>query len=34
VQLLDTRLYQTTQINRLTRVPVLARIPNFPGSSS
>lgn len=33
VQLLDTRLYQTTQINRLTQVPVLTRVPNFPGSS-
>lgn len=34
VQLLDTRLNQTSQINRLTQVPVLSRIPNFPGSST
>ncbi|MCW8332052.1 Wzz/FepE/Etk N-terminal domain-containing protein [Photobacterium sp. SDRW27] len=34
VQLLDTRLYQTTQINRLTQVPVLTRLPNFSGSAS
>jgi len=34
VQLLDTRLYQNTQINRLTRVPVLIRVPNFSGISS
>ncbi|PSW19157.1 sugar transporter [Photobacterium sanctipauli] len=29
VQLLDTRLYQTRQIVRLTNAPVLIRVPNF-----
>ncbi|WP_299016404.1 sugar transporter [uncultured Photobacterium sp.] len=33
MQLLDTRLYQTTQITRLTKAPVLIRVPNFPESS-